>query len=559
METFKKNFLVEEEVEQQEGGDLDWRWMFMPRLPWSPPQRPPPFYKVNQKISWVVATVMGFQHALAMIGGIVSVPLLLAGPFDARMSNAEQEYLISAGLIVSGILSLIQITQFKLGNSGYFLGTGLISVLGTSFTFVPIARTSFSFMMNDDSSMPCASDFDCTDAWADMSGQAIPGETNAGQCNLDSGFCKNSGQAAYGAFLGTCVLCCLLEVCMSFLPRQMLKRAFPPMVTGVCVLLIGVGLTGTGMKYWGGGVFCGDHYHKRMRVIVGEDLQGDWTANYPSKSPCIGGACIPFTGSLSGICAYTDPVFDPETNMTMGDKTTCESFMDLPGIFPAQGDVDMSTVKCSGNGEVLLPFGSPEYVGLGFGVFGTLLLIEMFGSPFLRNCEVAFALLVGFLIAGVSTYTPEGATESLRFVTSDRINEAPAITFLWVETFPLSVYAPAIFPLLLSYVITAVETIGDVTASCEASKVESVGERFDGRVQGGLLADGVCSILGCLGTSPPNTTFSQNSGVISLTRCANKRAGYMCAFFLILFGVFAKISAIIASIPDCVSASSRPR
>jgi xanthine/uracil permease len=69
---------------------------------------------------------MGFQHALAMLGGIVSVPLIVGGPFDAKLSNEEKEYLISAGLISSGILSLIQIYRLKLGDSGYYIGTGLI-------------------------------------------------------------------------------------------------------------------------------------------------------------------------------------------------------------------------------------------------------------------------------------------------------------------------------------------------------------------------------------------------------------------------------------------------
>jgi len=52
---------------------------------------------------------MGFQHALAMLGGIVSVPLIVGGPFDAKLSQAEKEYLVSAGLISSGILSFIQV------------------------------------------------------------------------------------------------------------------------------------------------------------------------------------------------------------------------------------------------------------------------------------------------------------------------------------------------------------------------------------------------------------------------------------------------------------------
>ncbi len=46
------------------------------------------------------------------------------------------------------------------------------------------------------------------------------------------------------------------------------------------------------------------------------------------------------------------------------------------------------TSYCTGNGEVELRFGSPEYVGLGALVFLLLVLLETFGSPFMRNCEV---------------------------------------------------------------------------------------------------------------------------------------------------------------------------
>lgn len=55
----------------------------------------------------------------------------------------------------------------------------------------------------------------------------------------------------------------------------------------------------------------------------------------------------------------------------------------------------------------------------------------------------------------------------------------------------------------------------------------------DRHVQGGLLGDGVNSILACLGTSMPNTTFSQNNGIIVLTRCASVMAGFSCALWLL--------------------------
>ena len=52
----------------------------------------------------------------------------------------SREYLVSAAWITSGILTIIQVFRAKIIGTGYYLGTGLISVMGTSFTFLPIAR-----------------------------------------------------------------------------------------------------------------------------------------------------------------------------------------------------------------------------------------------------------------------------------------------------------------------------------------------------------------------------------------------------------------------------------
>lgn len=89
------------------------------------------------------------------------------------------------------------------------------------------------------------------------------------------------------------------------------------------------------------------------------------------------------------------------------------------------------TNLCTGNGDVHLLFGSGPYVGLGFMVFGTIVLIEIFGSPFMRNASVALSLLLGYAISSGITY------EGKKFVTTDSMASAPAVTFLWTTTFPL--------------------------------------------------------------------------------------------------------------------------
>jgi Permease family len=67
-----------------------------------------------------------FQHALAMLAGIVTPPLILGGSAGANLDQATQQYLISASLIVCGILSSVQITRFHLFKTPYYIGTGLI-------------------------------------------------------------------------------------------------------------------------------------------------------------------------------------------------------------------------------------------------------------------------------------------------------------------------------------------------------------------------------------------------------------------------------------------------
>jgi NCS2 family nucleobase:cation symporter-2 len=91
-----------------------------------------------------------------------------------------------------------------------------------------------------------------------------------------------------------------------------------------------------------------------------------------------------------------------------------------------------------------------------------------------------------------------------------------------------------------------------VTATCDVSRLEVEGEVFESRLQGAVLADGLNSIFAALATMTPMTTFAQNNGVIALTRCANRTAGYCCCLFLIIAGIFAKFAAAIVAIPNPV-------
>jgi uracil-xanthine permease len=431
-----------------EGGRYDYSSMCIPTTPCSKKEQKANFFPRDEKLPILMAMVMGLQHAFAMVGGLITPPLVVTKfaicGFSRGFCPDLQRYAISAALITSGICSIINVAHIvipfseQIFGKKMYLGSGVLSVMGTSFTFLPIFEIAISQMK-------------------------------------DNGL---EGEEAFGKMLGTSMVCCLLEVIFSFLPIGVIKAVFPPIVSSVTVILIGVALTGTGMKYWGGGVVCAEMIWKEHKFV-------------------------------------SDASFPPPFS------------------------------SCT-NGATSMGYGATEYIGLGFSVLCFLIVIELFGSVFMKNCNVILALLFGYFIAAITDKDGDA------YVLTDNIKNADAITFLWAETFPLGFYAPAVIPLLIAYLVTTVETVGDISAVFEVSKLDTTSSDYTESIQGGLFADAVNSILSGFFTSMPNTTFSQNNGVIALTNCASVSAGYACGMWLILLGVFAKIAGFFTSIPDCV-------
>ncbi len=94
--------------------------------------------------------------------------------------------------------------------------------------------------------------------------------------------------------------------------------------------------------------------------------------------------------------------------------------------------------------------GFSPVLGLGFLSFVTIILVEIFGSPFMRNASIIIGLVVGMIV------------DARRASRRTSIKTSQAITFLWVKRFKLSVYGPAVLPSLAVYVVLAMEAIGDI-------------------------------------------------------------------------------------------------
>jgi len=122
-------------------GTYDYAFLFRPNLPFmKKPEQGSPFFGLNDRMPLLLALLLGFQHALAMLAGVITPPIILGGAGGVNFPPELQQYLVSTALIVSGTLSMIQITRFHIYKTPYYLGTGLISVVGISFTIIPVAQ-----------------------------------------------------------------------------------------------------------------------------------------------------------------------------------------------------------------------------------------------------------------------------------------------------------------------------------------------------------------------------------------------------------------------------------
>lgn len=154
---------------------------------------------------------------------VVTPPLLIAGAAGANFDDETVAYLVSASLILSGIFSFLQILRFQVFNTGFWVGTGMVNVVGEAFAVVPIAQAYFAR------------------------------EYEAGRCEVLANGAKAPCPEAYGRLIGTTVCVMWFQVLLSLVKPRVLMKVFPNVVTGMVLLCIGAGLTASGVKNWAGG------------------------------------------------------------------------------------------------------------------------------------------------------------------------------------------------------------------------------------------------------------------------------------------------------------------
>ena len=330
---------------------------------------------------------LGIQHVLAMFAGNITVPIIVAGVFG--QTPEQKIFLIQMALFVAGVATIIQTVGYK------EIGARLPIVQGTSFAFIPIM---------------------------------LPFKA------------AGLGAVFTAAFIGG-----IFQIFIGKVLKP-IRHLFPPLVTGIVVLMIGFSLLKVGFMYAGG---------------------GGWLMN------------------------------------------------NKPEIF---ANANHLTVAAS--------------------VFIVAIFFNLRGKGMASAASILIGIVAGFIVAA-----------ALGMVNYGKIASAAWFAFPMPLQYGIDFVPGAIILMLFMSIVTTIETIGDISATTMGGAKR---EATDKEISGGIMADGVGTAFGAIFNAMPNTSYSQNAGLVAFTGVVSRHVGTIAGIVLVLMGLFPKLGGIIAAMPESV-------
>ncbi|MCQ2460184.1 MAG: purine permease [Ruminococcus sp.] len=214
-------------------------------------------------------------------------------------------------------------------------------------------------------------------------------------------------------------------------------------------------------------------------------------------------------------------------------------------------------VNSFGGGNNAKDFGSVENLLLALFVLVVILVMKHSKNAFLRNTSILIGIIAGYIAAsimGLVLDTTALDAENAAYTKSWVLNWSKVADASWFAVPDIMPVKPvfdmrAIAPVLIMFIVTAVETVGDISGVTVGGMDR---EATDKELSGGVICDGVGSSLASLFGVLPNTSFSQNVGLVSMTKVVNRKALATGGIFLILCGLIPKLGAVISIMPQSV-------
>lgn len=204
--------------------------------------------------------------------------------------------------------------------------------------------------------------------------------------------------------------------------------------------------------------------------------------------------------------------------------------------------IKAGVVSCGGGDTAAADFGSSQNLIVALVVLISVIVFNLCRNKYLRMSSIFIGILIGYALSayfGMVDYSPFHRSQ---------------LEFYSLMPFQLgfSVNWSAIVAIGIVYLVTAIEATGDVTANSMISGLSLNDKSYLRRISGGVMADGINSMIAGVFSSFPNSIFAQNNGIIQLTGVASRYVGYFIAAMLVLLGIFPIIGIVFSTMPSPV-------
>lgn len=181
-------------------------------------------------------------------------------------------------------------------------------------------------------------------------------------------------------------------------------------------------------------------------------------------------------------------------------------------------------------------YGSLKNIGIALTVTFITLLLNHYGKGLFSSASILIGMAVGYIIC-----------ICLGMVDFSSVAKANIISLPQVFSNGIKFNFEVLLPFIPAYCVSVISTVGNLRAINEISGIND-----DTRISKGILSDGVGSVIAGMLGAMPNTSFSQNVGLIPLTKVASRYVTMMAGILLVILGLFPKFAAIINVMPQPV-------
>ena len=183
-------------------------------------------------------------------------------------------------------------------------------------------------------------------------------------------------------------------------------------------------------------------------------------------------------------------------------------------------------------------FGNSNHLIISFTVLIVALWANLKGKGMVSSASILIGMVAGYIVAMM-----------MGMVNYGKIAGADWFAFPMPLQYGIDFVPGAIILMLFMAVVTTIETIGDISATTMGGANR---EATDKELSGGIMADGLGTAFGSLFNAMPNTSYSQNAGLVAFTGVISRHVGTIAGVILILMGLFPKLGGVIAAMPESV-------